>query len=121
METVHLYQSLTFLACVTGLIIILVGIMLVKLLHDLSKLTQNLNETTKIVNAELLPTLKNVNKSVEIVSNFVIKTDENINKVKNFISKSPLGFVKKLTSATGSAAKGFFSGLSAAIKLFSKK
>lgn len=121
METAQLYQGLTFLAYATGIIVILVGIMLVKVLFDLSKLTGNLNETTEIVKTELTPTLKNINKSVEIVSGIIIKTDEGINKFKEAILKSPLGIISKLTSATGSLAKGFFSGLSAVIKMFAKK
>ena len=121
METTHLYHGLTFLAYATGIIVILVGVMLVKLLFDLSKLTQNVNETTEIVKTELTPTLKNVNKSVEILSGIIIKTDAGINKVKDIFRKSPLGIISKLTSATGSVAKGFFSGLGAVLKMFSKK
>lgn len=121
MEISNLHQSLTFLAYATGIIVILVGIMLIKVLYDLSKLTQNINETTDIVKTELTPTLKNINKSVEILSGIVIKTDEGINRVKDFISKSPLGIITKLTSLTGTVAKGFFSGLGTAIKIFCKK
>ena len=68
METAQLYNGLTFLSYATGIIIILVGIMLAKVLFDLSKLTRNIDETTTIVKTELEPTLKNVNKSVEIIS-----------------------------------------------------
>ena len=35
METTHLYQSLTFLAYATGVIVIIVGVMLVKMLTRL--------------------------------------------------------------------------------------
>ena len=114
MEINHLYQSLTFLAYATGIIVILVGAMAVKVLFDLSKLAVNINETTNIIKEELLPTLKNVNKTVEIVSGIIIKTDAGINKVKDFISKSPLGFITKVSS-------GFWSGLCTAFKIFSKK
>ena len=62
METAQLYQGLTFLSYSTGVIVILVGIMLVKVLFDVSTLTRNINETTTIVKTELEPTLKNVNK-----------------------------------------------------------
>ena len=120
METAYLYQSLTFLAYAPGVIIILVGIMLIKVLFDLSKLTKNLNETTDIIKVELTPTLKNVNKSVEILSGIVIKTDAGINKVKDFIAKSPLSILGKMTSVTGSLAKGIFSGFCAASKIFGK-
>ena len=118
METTQLYQGLTFLAYATGIIVVLVGIMLVKVLFDLSKLTENLNETTDIIKTELTPTLKNVNKTVEIISGLVIKTDEGINKVKSFISKTPLNLISKLTSTV---SKGLWTGLCAAFKIFSKK
>ena len=121
METAQLYHSLTFLAYATGVIVILAGGMLVKVLFDLSKLTRNVNETAEIVKEELTPTLKNINKSVEIVSGIIIKTDEGVNKVKDFIKKTPLNLLCKLSSATGTVAKGFMSGLGTAFKFFVKK
>ena len=121
METTHLYQSLTFLAYATGIIVILVGAMLVKVLFDLSKLAKNVNETTTIVKTELVPTLQNINKSVEIVSSIIIKADENFNKLKDAIKNSPLGIFSKLTSITGTVTKGFFGGLCSAFKMFSRK
>lgn len=116
MEISQLYQGLTFLAYATGIIVILVGAMLVKVLFELSKLTNNINETTEIVKEELVPTLKNVNKSVEIVSGIIIKADEGVNKVKEFIANSPLKILSKLSSVSGTVVKGFFSGLFAGLK-----
>ena len=121
MATTELYQGLTFLSYSTGIIVILVGVMLVKVLFDISKLTRNVDETTTIVKTELEPTLKNINKSVEIVSGMIIKTDASIQKVRDFISKTPLKLVGQLTKLSGKAAKGFFGGLCSAFKTFSKK
>lgn len=121
METAQLYQSLTFLAYATGVIVILVGIMLVKVLFDLSKLTNNLDETAGIIKTELEPTLKNINKSVEIVSGIIIKTDEGVNKIKDIIKNSPLNILAKLTTVTGTITRGFASGLCTAFKMFAKK
>ncbi len=121
MEIGQLYQGLTFLAYATGIIVILVGVMLVKVLFDLSKLANNINDTTNIVKEELVPTLKNVNKSVEIVSGIIIKADEGVNKVKEFIAKSPLKILGKLSTMGGTIAKGFFGGLCAGMKIFGKK
>lgn len=121
METAQLYQGLTFLSYATGVIVILVGIMLTKVLFDVSKLTKNIDETTTIIKTELEPTLKNINKSVEIVSGVIIKTDEGIQKVREFISKTPLKLVGQISQFTGKAAKGFFGGLCSAFKMFSKK
>lgn len=121
METVHLYQGLTFLAYATGAIVILVGIMIAKVLFDLSKLTRNIDETTSMVKTELEPTLKNINKSVEIVSGLIIKTDANIQKLKDFVSKTPLKLVGQIAKLSGKATKGFFGGLCSAFKMFAKK
>ena len=121
METANLYQGLTFLSYATGVIVILVGVMLVKVLFDISKLTRNIDETATIVKTELEPTLKNINKSVEIVSGLIIKTDEGIQKVKSFLSKSPLKLIGQITKLSGKAAKRFFGGLCSAFKMFYKK
>lgn len=121
METAQLYQSLTFLAYATGIIVILVGGMLIKVLFDLSKLTKNVDETATIIKTELIPTLKNINKSVEIVSGIIIKADESVNRIKDAIKNSPLSIFSKLSSITGTVTKGFLGGLCSAFKIFSKK
>ena len=119
--TLQLNNSLTFLAYSTGAIVLLVGVMLTKVLFDLSKLTKNVDETVMIAKTELEPTLKNINKSVEIVSGIIIKTDEKINNVKKFLSKTPFKLLGNLSRLTSRASRGFWSGLSAALKMFSKK
>ncbi len=117
----QLNTSLTFLAYGTLIIVFLVGGMLAKVLYDLSKLTRNVDETVIIVKTELEPTLKNVNKSVEIVSGVIIKTDENIKKVKGFIAKTPLKLISGFSKLSDKASKGFWGGVAAALKMFSKK
>ena len=121
METAQLYQSLTFLAYSTGVIVILVGAMFIKVLFGLSKLTKNVDETATIVKTELVPTLKNINKSVEIVSGIIIKADESVNKVKEMIKNSPLRILTKVSAVTGGVAKGLMGGLCSAFKFFAKK
>ena len=121
METAHLYQGLTFLAYATGFIVLLVGAMLFKVCYDVSKFTRNLDDTVNIVKEELTPTLKNVNKSVEIVSGIIIKADEGVKKVKDFVDKTPLKLLSKLSTLSGTIAKGFFGGLCAGLKMFGKK
>ena len=121
MEIGQLYQGLTFLAYATGIIVILVGIMLIKVLFDLSKLTNNINDTANTVKEELVPTLKNVNRSVEIVSGIIIKADAGVSRIKEFIANSPLKILAKLSTIGGTVAKGFFGGLCAGLKTFGKK
>lgn len=117
----QLNTSLTFLAYSSAIMLIIVLSMVTKVLYDLSKLTRNVDETVTIVKTELEPTLKNVNKSVEIISGVIIKTDENIKKVKVFISKTPLKLLGGIAKLTGKASKGFWGGVAAALKMFSKK
>ena len=121
MEIGQLYQGLTFLAYATGIIVILVGIMLIKVLFDLSELTNNINDTANTVKEELVPTLKNVNRSVEIVSGIIIKADAGVSRIKEFIANSPLKILAKLSTIGGTVAKGFFGGLCAGLKTFGKK
>ena len=58
---IALNQGLTFLAWVTGIIVIVVAVFLVKLLIDLSALAKNLNQTSILLNTELKPTLGELN------------------------------------------------------------
>ena len=54
METAQLYQGLTFLSYATGVIVILVGVMLVKVLFDVSKLFNiSKNYISKMTSEEL--------------------------------------------------------------------
>lgn len=119
--TAQLNISLTFLAYGTFIIVLVAGGMLAKVFYDLSKLTRNVDETVTIVKTELEPTLKNVNKSVEIVSGVIIKTDESLKKVKGFFSKTPLKLLGSLSKLSAKASRGFWSGLTAALKMFQKK
>ena len=121
MYTVQLNNSLVFLSYATGIIVLVVGVMLAKLLFDLSSLTKNVNKTVSIAKNELEPTLKNINKSVEIVSGVIIKTDENIKKVKSFMAKTPLKLLGGIFKLSNKASKGFWTGICTAFKMFSKK
>lgn len=121
METTQLYNGLTFLAYATGIIVILIGIMLTKVLFDLSVLTRNINDTTVIIKTELEPALKNINKSVGIISGVIIGTEAKIQNVKNFLSRTPLKILGGLSKLSNKASKGFWSGLCLALKMFGKK
>ena len=121
MEIGQLYKGIYFLCYTAGCMLILVTIMLLKIGYDFDKLTKNLNSTLNIVKEELTPTLKNVNKSVEIVSGIIIKADNSVNKIKTFIANSPLKVLSKLSTLSGTVAKGFFGGLCAGLKIFGKK
>ena len=73
METsqVLLNNGLTFLAIATGIMLVVVGGFLVKLIVDLSKLTKNVDETTSVVRNELRPTLRELNESLHTLNDFM--------------------------------------------------
>ena len=56
MENIQLYQGLRFLAYAKGVMIVIIGGVIVKVLFDLSKLTVTSNETAVIIKNELEPT-----------------------------------------------------------------
>ena len=85
METsqILLNNGLTFLAVATGIMLVVVGGFLIKLIIDLSKLAQNVDETTTVVRNELRPTLRELNESLHTVNDFMKSTDKGIDWQKD--------------------------------------
>ncbi|MDD3436493.1 MAG: DUF948 domain-containing protein [Candidatus Gastranaerophilales bacterium] len=126
METsqIVLNQGLTFLVVATGIILILVGGFLIKLLIDLSKLTKNLDETTSIVKAEVGPTLKEFNDALKSISSIAQNADKQVDSLTKFLESvvgaSALAFTRA-KNFSGGLLKGLVKGLATVIKLFYKK
>lgn len=112
-----LNNGLTFLAIATGVIVIVVGGFLAKLLFDLSKLTQNASNTTVMLNTELEPTIKELNQTIKSLNEIVQNTGEGMGNVK-------LGLENVLTKTkllSGNILGGFLKGFMTVYTLFSKK
>lgn len=126
METsrIVLNHGLTFLACATGFIVILVGAFLTKLLMDLSKLTNNLDETTTIVKTEMEPTLKELNKALQSINSIAQNADKQVDTLaktfETLIGAGALAFTRA-KAFSGGVVKGFVKGLFNVIKMFLKK
>lgn len=126
METsqIVLYHGLTFLAVATGIILIVVGGFLIKLLVDLSKLTKNVDETTSIVKSEIEPTLQELNKALKSINSIAQNADKQVDSLaklfEHVLGASALAFnrAKKLS---GGVVKGIIQGLITVIKMFYKK
>ena len=103
----QLSQGLTFLAWTSGIFLIVVGIFVIKLLFDLSRLTCNMNKSAEIVKNEIEPILKNVGESAATINKMVQTND----KISNIVIKS----VTKASAVSGfflkTACKGLFSAL----------
>lgn len=120
MDTASLYQGLTFLAWTSVVFLIVIGVFLVKVLFDFSKLLTVINQTATLVRDSAEPILEDVTESVKIINGLVKITEENVNKFRNLSSKTSkilLGVFSKASAVTGVVAKGVF-GL---IKSFIKK
>ena len=114
---IALNQGLTFLAWVTGVIVIVVAVFLVKLLIDLSALAKNLNQTSILLNTELKPTLGELNETLHSINNIVKNTDQNMDTFKGAVERT----FGKTKAVTGTIFSGLLKGFNVAWKMFSKK
>ncbi|MBR2525228.1 DUF948 domain-containing protein [bacterium] len=125
METsqILLNNGLAFLAISTGVMFVVVGGFLIKLIIDMSKLARNVDETTTVVRNELRPTLREVNESLHTLNDFMKSTDKGIDKMRdameNVFGISSATF-SKLKFLSGSLAKGLYKGFSTVVKMFQK-
>ena len=114
---IALNQGLTFLAWATGIVIIIVGGFLVKLIYDLIKLSKNVNETAIILNTELKPTLNELNDTLRSINAIVKNTDQGVDSFKNAVEKT-LGKTKLVSE---SIIGGIIKGFTTVYKMFTKK
>ena len=125
METsqILLNNGIAFLAIATGIMLVVVGGFLIKLIVDLSKLAQNVDETTTVVRNELRLTVRELTESLHTLNDFMKSTDKGIDKMKDAM-EGAFGFssatLSKLKIMSGSLAKGLFKGFTTVMKMFSK-
>jgi predicted PurR-regulated permease PerM len=126
METSQIFfnQGMTFLTISTGVMLILVGSFLIKLLWDLSKLTKNLDATVDIVKSELKPTLEELNNTFKSINSIAQNADKQVDSIakifENVLGAGSLAFTraKKLS---GGVLKILLTSFTTIIKLFFKK
>jgi len=125
METsqILLNNGLAFLAISTGVMFVIVGGFLIKLIIDAARLTRNIDETTSVVRNELRPTLRELSESLHTLNDFMKSTDKGIDKVKDAV-EGALGVstatLSKLRFISGSLISGLYKGFSTVVKLFQK-
>lgn len=115
----QLTHGLVFLAWTTAVMVIVIGVFVVKVLFDLSRLTNTINKTAEIVKNELEPTLKNVNETVEIVSSRVKEANDVVTQVETKVKEVAKQGGKVLTTIGGglfAVSKLAFRGVSAFVK-----
>ena len=112
----QLTHGLVFLAWTTAIMITVVGIFVIKVLFDLSRLTSTITKTAEIVKNELEPTLKNVNETVEIVSSRVKEANNAVTQVETKVKEVAKQGGKLISTIGGglfAVSKLAFKGLSA--------
>lgn len=126
METsqIVLNHGITFLAISTGIMLIVVGGFLVKLLFDLSKLTKNIDETTTIVKSEIEPTLKEFNNALKSINSIAQNADKQVDSLAKLF-ESIMGAssvaLSRAKDLSGGIIKGLIKGLGTVLKLFLKR
>ena len=109
--------GLVVLIYVTGILLILIAIFLIKLIHTSTSLAKNLSKTSEMINEELEPTLAELKVTLSSINSIVKNTDCQIEKVKGAMDK-----VMGMPFMIGQKMRGLFSGLkeglSLGIKLF---
>ncbi len=109
--------GLTFLALTTAVVVGFIGYYLVKLLKDMSVLTNNVNETSLILNTELKPTLQELNDTMHSINSIIQSTDESMGNVKNSLEN----VMNKTKTFSDSVFGGFLKGFVTIFSLFNKK
>lgn len=112
-----LNHGLTFLACTTGIVVVVIAVYLVKLLKDLSTLAKNVNETSILLNTELKPTLKELNEAIRSINSIAQNTDEGVGSVKLGLENA----ISKTKVFSEGIFGGFLKGFMTIYSLFSKR
>ena len=125
METsqILLNNGLAFLAIASGVMFVIVGGFLIKLLIDISKLAKNVDETTSVVRNELKPTLRELNESLHTLNDFMKTTDKGIIKVRGAVEDAfdaGSATFSKLKFISGSLIAGIYKGFSTVLKMLKK-
>lgn len=118
--TTSLEVSIIFLIFTTTIIGVIVGVFLIKLLIDLSKLTVNLDDVTTLVKKELEPTLKELKEALNNLNSLAKSADKQVDVAKKVLA----GLVGASGLAFGglkNISGGFFKGILAGLKFFRKK
>lgn len=114
---VLLNQGLLFLVVSGAIFLIIIAYYAAKLLHDLSQLAQNANETTLLLNGELKPLLKEFDKTLKSFNEIIQNTGEGMGNMKLGL-ESVLSKTKLLS---GNLFGGFWKGFATMYSLFCKR
>lgn len=120
----QLSNGLTFLAWSGAVFLLVVGVFIVKVLFDLSKLVKSINKNVDIVQSELEPIVKNISETTGTINEIVQSTGGKISKLSNIYDKATdaiVNTVSKASAMSGTVLRYGFKALCSSFKYFVKK
>lgn len=115
-----LQLGLLLLIFVAMLFLIVIGIYLVKLIIDLNKLANNLNDTTCMVKKEIEPILEELKTSLTNLNSVAKSADDKFNTIRKILTTA-FGIGGLFVGGMGKMSGGFFKGLVQGFKTFARK
>ena len=104
---------------VTIVLFIILSVFIIKLLLEISKLTNNMNDITTVIKSDLEPTVKELQITLKSINSIVKQADKNVSDLKGVASKVLGAGALALNSLKG-VTGSFWKGMSAGLKLFKK-
>lgn len=117
-QSLEIYLSIFII--VTIVLLIVVSVFLVKLIIDLSRLTNNLNDISTVIKSDIEPTIKEMKSTFQSLNSIIKVTDRNVSAFRGVASKL-LGVGSAALSGIKGVTGSFWKGVSAGINIFGKK
>lgn len=115
--TLEIY--LTVFITVTVVLLIICGVFLIKLLIELSKLANSLNDIATVIKSDLEPTIKELQVTLKSINSIVQEADKKVSYFSGIATKLLGAGSLALTSVKGFTGS-FWKGLSAGMNIFKK-
>ena len=119
-----LNNGLTFLAIATGVMIIVVGGFLIKLLIDLSKLSKNLNNSATLITNDIRPVIKEIDQTVKGINSITQNANQKVDSISKIIEDmigAGSNMIVKAKSFSGNFVKVLTQSIVVVAKLFMKR
>lgn len=112
--------GILLLILITIIVLIVLTVYTVRLLIDLTKLTNNLNDTTLMVKRDIEPIIKDVQKTLTSLNELAKAANNQMATMKKIMA-TIVGFSTLTISGMKNLSGGFFKGLLSGFKMFNKR
>lgn len=116
-QTLEIY--LCIFITVAAVLLIIVSVFFVKLIIELSRLTNNLNDISTVIKSDIEPTIKEIKTTLQSLNSIIQVTDKNMSNFKSITSKV-LGAGSIAFSGIKGFTGSFWKGLKTGMSIFGK-